>query len=76
MPETAVHHFTAGFLAGLDPAERDEATQLAQARHAIGERSTLAPRPAWSTLTEDERTGETIDALYYLRAARVIGLAR
>ncbi|MGH3599945.1 MAG: hypothetical protein ACRDQH_06665 [Pseudonocardiaceae bacterium] len=65
-PLGAVHHITASFLAGLDPAERTDAEALAQSRQRIAEPGC----PPWDELTPDEQATSAVAALHWLRAAR------
>ncbi|MEU4229408.1 hypothetical protein AB0F17_34370 [Nonomuraea sp. NPDC026600] len=57
-----------------DDTEREHASRLAQARHAIAVEHPLSGLPPWSELAEQERLEAAATAALYLRAGRRAGL--
>ncbi|MFF5207514.1 hypothetical protein [Streptosporangium sp. NPDC000396] len=55
-----------------DDVEREHAERLAVARQQLAHEGAL--HPAWEELTEEEREGATVEAVWYLRAGRRAGL--
>jgi len=66
-----LHMLTALVLNALPARDVAAATRLAEARH----RETSQPTP-WLDLPAEARAEATLEAYYWLRAARSIGLAR
>ena len=62
---------TAQALDSLDPAERALAARLAEARYVP-----VPFGPSWHEMTVQELAGATLEAAWWIRAARDIGLIK